>query len=505
VEDTWKVKRNLTLTLGMRWEYYGTVNQATQGNNVLWQGGDNLWTRLQNGGNVTKYHILDHGDKNNYAPRLAAAWDPFGKGNTSIRAGAGIYYDFLPSQLYGGAHFTPPIYLIINNIGPQTPQLTPVYSFGAAASKNDYDGRGSPYQFRYPTGLIERATGLNAKNGSTFAPADITWIDPSLKSSYTPSWSFGIQQVLTPTISIEANYVGNAGRKLYAKYNINRFAGSLLVPGQEGISTRINDSFGAVSYGQSNLTSAYNGLNITVRKRYGRGLLFNVAYTLGHAISTADTFGVNPIDAWNLDLDRGSTGIPQKLASSFIYEAPYLRMGPKALRSVTNGWQISGIWVVQAGGYFNVNCGNTALTYTAATKTVNYNCDYNADGTANERALVPAFGNKLDLSRQNLLVNGVFKTTDFPAPSPGSITGMMAKDFFRGFGSWNLDLSASRNFKLHGFLGEKGMLQIRGEAFNAPNRVNLGGISTTLTSATFGKVTSANNARVFGVNARLEF
>ena len=504
LQDTWKVKPNLTLTYGLRWEYYGTVNQATEGNNVQWVGGDNLWTRIASGANVTRYHILDHGDKNNYAPRLSVAWDPFGRGNTSIRAGIGVFYDFLPSQLYGGAHFTPPIYLIINNIGSQTAPLLPVYSFGAAASKNDYDGRGVPYQFQYPAGL-QKAIGLNAKNGSTYAPASITWIDPSLKSSYTPSWTFGIQQVLTPTMSIDLNYVGNTGRKLYAKYDVNRFAGDLLQPGREGIITRINDSFGSISYGQSNFTSAYNGLNATVRKRLSHGVMFNVAYTLGHAISLSDSFGVNPTDPWNLDLDRGSTGVPQKLASSFIYEAPFLNQGPKAFRAAINGWQMSGVFVVQAGGYFSVNCGNTQLTYTAATKTTTYNCDYNADGTANERALVPAFGNKLDLSRESMLVNGVFKIADFPAPAPGSLTGMMAKDFFRGIGSWNLDLAASRNFKLPWLFGEKATLQIRGEAFNAPNRVNLGGISSTLTSATFGKVTSANNARAFAVNARLSF
>ena len=100
-------------------------------------------------------------------------------------------------------------------------------------------------------------------------------------------------------------------------------------------------------------------------------------------------------------------------------------------------------------------------------------------------------------------MNGVFQKTDFPTPAPGSITGMMAKDFFRSFGNWNMDLAASRNFKLP--LGERTNFEVRGEAFNAPNRVNLGGISTALTSATFGRVTSASNARVFQVSGRLSF
>jgi hypothetical protein len=502
VQDTWKVKPNLTLTYGLRWAYYGMVNQATQGNNVQFSGGTDMWSRIANGANVTKYHILDHGDKNNYAPRLAIAWDPTGKGKTSIRTGFGVFYDFLPSQLYGGAHFTPPIYMVIS--ATPTNGVTPLYAFGDPSAKNNYDGRGAPYRFPYPAS-VTNALGLDSHNGSVFLPASIVWIDPSLKNSYTPSWNFGIQQVLTPTISIEVNYVGNAGRHLYSKYNLNRYAGDLLQPANPGKISYINPSFGAISYGQANLTSSYEGLNATVRKRLSHNAIFNVAYTFGHALSVSDSFDYSPIDAWNTKLDKGSTGTPQRLAASFIYDVPGLRQFGSALKSVTSGWRVSGVFAANSAGYFNVTCGGTLPSYNAATKALTYNCDYNGDNTANERALVPSYGNHLDLSRENLLVNGVFQKSDFPTPAPGSISGMMAKDFFRGFGNWNLDLATSRNFRMPFFFGEKANFEVRGEAFNAPNRVNLGGISTSLTSATFGRVTSASNARVFQLTGRLSF
>jgi hypothetical protein len=211
------------------------------------------------------------------------------------------------------------------------------------------------------------------------------------------------------------------------------------------------------------------------------------------------------MDSWNQKLDKGSTGTPQRLTASFIYEVPHLRMLPKGGQYITNGWALSGVFIANSGGYFNVSCGGTAPSFNATTKVLTLNCDYNADNFAGERALVPAFGNHIDLSRQNLLVNGVFQRSDFPAPAFGSIAGMMSKDFFRGFGNWNLDMAASRNFRLPWFFGEKATLQLRGEAFNAPNRVNLGGINTSLSSATFGRVTGANNARVFAVTGRLSF
>jgi hypothetical protein len=141
---------------------------------VEWRGGNDLWSRIANGANTTRYHILDHGDLNNYAPRLAIAWDPAGKGKTSIRTGFGIFYDFLPSQLYGGAHFTPPIFMIIS--ATPTNGVTPFYTFGNPASKNNYNGRGVPYGFPYPASVVN-ALGLDSKNGSVFLPAGITWID----------------------------------------------------------------------------------------------------------------------------------------------------------------------------------------------------------------------------------------------------------------------------------------------------------------------------------------
>jgi hypothetical protein len=494
IQDTWKAKTNLTVTYGVRWEYYGMVNQATMGNNVEWRGGTDTWSRLMNGANVTKYHILDHGDKNNYAPRLAIAWDPFGKGQTSIRAGFGIFYDFLPSQLYGGAHYTPPLYMIIT-ASKQTAPLLPNYGLGLSGE--------DPYQFPRPKGL-ENVVGLDSKNGSTYARANITWIDPSLRSSYTPSWSFGIQQALTPTMFLDVTYVGNRGRKLYAKYDMNRFAGDLLA---DNYLNRINSSFGSISYGQSNFTSDYNGINVTLRKRTSRGVMFNVSYTAGHAISMSDSFGANPIDAWNTKLDRGPTGVPQKLAGSVIYEIPTWTEAPMVAKQIMSGWQLSGVFTATSGGYFSVTCGSRAFTPVrdSTGKIIgNTGCDYNADGNNNDRPNAPAFGSKLDLSRENLLINGVFKASDFPTPGLGQ-TGNLGRNTFRGLADNNIDLAVSRNFKLPWLGGETSNLQFRAEAFNAPNRVHLGGISTTMTSTNFGKVTSASNARRFAFSLRLSF
>src|SRR5947207_14281283 len=105
----------------------------------------------------------------------------------------------MPSQLYGGAHYTPPIFMLLT-ASAQTAPLLPRYAFGA--SKTD------PFQFPRPLGL-DGIIGLDQRNGSTFARADITWVDPSLKNSYTESMFFGIQRSLTSTLTVEGNYEAN--------------------------------------------------------------------------------------------------------------------------------------------------------------------------------------------------------------------------------------------------------------------------------------------------------
>jgi hypothetical protein len=445
---------------------------------------------------VTGDHILDEGDWNNFGPRLSIAWDPTGKGKTSIRAGVGIFYDFLPSQLYGGAHFTPPIYMLIT-ASAQT-AVQPLYAFGTSET--------DPFNFPRPPGL-QGITGLDKHNGSTFARADITWIDPRLRSSYTESYSFGVQRAVTSTMTVEANYISNQGRKLYAKYNLNRFDGDLIQ--NDGALKRLNPSFGAIDYGQANFTSAYHGGTIAVRQRASRGLMYSVAYTFGRAINYSDGFGggLQIQDPWNLKLDRAVAGynVPQKLAFSAVWAIPGAG-GHLALKQLTTGWQLSGVTILQSGMPFSVTCTTpfTPVRDSARRITGNSGCDYNADGSNFDRPNTPAFGNVIPMDRQSLLA-GVFRASDFPAPGFGGL-GNLGRNVFTNRGLANTDLSVMRNFKLPWFTPEKSDLQFRAEAFNAFNHPNLGGINSNIAGSTFGRVTGISGTpRRFQFGLRLSF
>ena len=499
-EDNWKVLPNLTLTIGLRWESYGKVGQATLGNNVVWNGGGKDFQALiANGRNVTGYNILDNADNNNYAPRFSLAWDPTKQGKMSVRFGTGIFYDTLPSQLYGGAHYTPPIYMLIT-ASKQTAPLLPRYEWG----KSDTN----PFQFPRPFGL-EGAIGLDSKNGSTFARSAITWIDPNLRSSYTMNYFLGLQYALTSTTTVEGNYIGNMGRKLYSKYNVNRFAGDLIQ--NNGTLQRLNTSFGTIDFAQANLTSSYQGANFTVRKRQSHGIMYQAAYTFGKSIGYGASFSgasVTPIDAWNLETMRGLADydIRHKLALSIVYQLPMF--GSSAvLRNTVGGWQISSVNIFQSGTPFSVTCGDSFRPVRDAGGRIvgNTGCDYNADGQTNDRPNAPSFARIEDTSNQHY-INGVFTRSEFPVPGLGAL-GTLGRNTFFNPGDATTNLSLTKNFGIPWFTGgDRGAdLQVRADAFNAFNRVNLNGVNGDMNSTTFGKSTSANAGRMFQFGLRLSF
>jgi hypothetical protein len=380
----------------------------------------------------------------------------------------------------------------------QTAPLLPVYGFGQSAE--------NPYRFPRPLGL-ERAIGLDERNGSTFARSNISWVDPGLRNSYTMNYFAGVQYALTQTTTLEVNYLGNAGRKLYGKWNMNRFAGDLIV--NNGTLRRLNPSFGNIDYGQSNLNSSFDGGTVSVRQRYTRGLLYQVAYTFGKALDYGSSFSggsVLMVDARNNRLNRGIADHhrAQKLAFSAVYEVP-MPAQSAALKAIAGGWQLSGMGILQSGAPFSVNCGDPfrPVRDSAGRITGNTGCDYNADGTNNDRPNAPAFGSVIDMSKQTLLT-GTFRRADFPVPGLG-LVGDLGRNIYRNPGLANLDLALMKVYRAPWFTKEGAQIQVRAEAFNALNRVNLGGISSNMAAATFGRVTGAGAARRFQFGVRLSF
>jgi hypothetical protein len=494
VNDDWKLRPNLTVSLGLRWEVY--ANPWDQDNifvSATFPSGSSYFDRIANMKPVVK-QPHDSVSHHNFLPRLGLAWDPFGKGNTSIRAGFGLFTDRASGQFYRDSSTTLPV-IALASVSKQT-AVQPVYGLATGSA-----GNGTGYTF--PTPVIP--TGLDARNGLIGVPSSSSVWEPNMPTMMTYNYFLGVQHSLFRSWAIEANYVGSTGRHTYMGFDVNRYAGDLLQ--HNGNLTRINTSFADIGYGQARGGSAYNGANVSLKKRYSMGLDMQVAYTYGKAIDYSSSFGLglNVVDANNLKLSRGLSDfdIRQKFSLSLLYETPQVRA--HALTAVLSKWQLGAVTILQSGRPFSVRCTLpfTPVRNSAGTIIGNSGCDYNADGFNYDYPNAPGFGGYLTGIDRSKYLTGIFNASDFGAPSLGQ-TGSLGRNMYFGPGYAQTNFNVVKPFRLK-MLGEQGRLDFRAEFFNLFNRVNLDQPDGSLTSSTFGKSTGALGARNIQLGLRLAF
>ncbi len=344
INDDWKVRPNLTITLGLRWETFfapGDYDNFFTG--MVFNGGNSFQERIANASSVNK-PPLDGTDYNNFAPRVGIAWDPSGKGKYSIRAGVGVFYDRFAGQFFHDAQTFAPVFGLAT-ARKDTPPVVPVYGLSRTTE--------SPWSFPVIPNLVK---GLDPRGGLVGVADERSNADPNMRTQYSINWSLALQFAFLNDFVIETSYIGSVGRKLYQEYDVNRFNGDLL----DGRLDRLNPNFGVIGYAQANGNSAYHGATASIKKRFSRGLDFQVGYTIGKAIDTASSFGrgLNIFDPLRLDLNRGRADfdVRHKIASSIVYELPNPNF-PGALGTLFKGWQLGAVTILQSGPPLSVTCG----------------------------------------------------------------------------------------------------------------------------------------------------
>jgi len=509
VQDDWKVRPNLTLNLGFRYEDFfnpsdgtGKICQMAFPNGS--SGG--LQATIVSGAMTCGSHMFKH-TMNTFSPRVGFAWDPTKEGKMSVRGGFGIFYDRPSDQLSNNYYTNTPIFAL-GSASINTPSNQPVFALGSSSSP--------PYNFPIPPGL---QPGLNAQGGLINGAANVQVVDPNMPVAYMQNWFLGVQRAISTSWVAEVDYIGSAGRHLYATYNVNRFAGDLIQNG--GNFTGLKPGFGGVSYGQANENSHYNGLTAAVKRRFGGGLTFDASYTYSKAIDNSSRLdGPEHVDAFNDKLERGLADfdIRNRLAFTTIWSVPSPH-GSGLLNKVLGNWQLTNVTILQSGPPFSVFCsarfspardssGNVILPITQ-----NNGCDFNADGTNLDYPDTPAFGNtKTGLARSDYL-HGIFScagspfcSSIFPAPGTGA-EGNLGRNTFHGPGYANTDFSVIKNVKVPWFIGTEGAnVQFRAEFFNVFNRVNLTNVNNDLANlSNFGRSTSTYPARDIQFALRLSF
>jgi Carboxypeptidase regulatory-like domain/TonB-dependent Receptor Plug Domain len=446
IQDTWRVTQNFTLDLGLRYEYWGTPE-----NNLQYPAIDPRFGQGLAGATFPSvFSAQEQGDKNNFAPRVGLAYTPhfwpriFGSDKTVIRAGYGIFYDGLFTNILDNTAGTSP-----NGISQQLTSSV---------------GRGIPDA----TGAL---ASLQPVLNST---SSVDTILAHLLNPITHQWNLNIERALPGGFLLTAAYVGTRGEHLFVNTDMNPF--------------EQNTNFGFVTARSNGGDSIYHAGELKMERSFSHGLLLRGAYTYSKFIDDmSEVFTTSGTSSYaanvlNQRSDRGLSAFDRRnrFTMAYLYELPYVHsrdnFAMNVLNAITSGWQTSGTITLSSG----------------APQTINSGLDINGDGHSNDR---PNLGNP----------NAPFTSTGFdgfpfglsaapgtyfpvqtcfftnnpcnPAPAssfhfliPASGNGNIGRNTFisPGFQFWNM--SVQRTVKLK----ERYSFMIRGEFYNAFNHPNLG-------------------------------
>jgi hypothetical protein len=364
-QDDWRVTRNLTLNLGVRYDVELAAQPTVQNPTAFAQGLDTK--KIPN-------------DTNNIAPRVGFAWQPITDKQFVVRGGYGFFYGNTPSIMYGTADSN-------NGINVQT------VTFSASATK--------PLPASYPNAFCvppQPGGGCPAPTGVTLPAPTIYVFNKNYVQPYVEQYNLGVEYQLAKDLSASVGYLGVHGVHLQRTRDINEptteVPTNIPVVGTGQVltfnkltGTRPFTGFGRIFEFESNASSSYNGLILQVNRRFAHNLQMSSSYTWSHVIdNTPDATAVVPVtddaklayDPNNIGLDRsnGNNDVRHRFILSGVWELNYAQgIQSRVLKTLAEGWQLSAIFNAQSGEPY------TALV----------NADLNGDGNSrNERA--PGFG-----------------------------------------------------------------------------------------------------------------
>jgi len=491
-QDDWRVTNRLTVSLGLRWEYYGVPNEksdrginmpafGTEQGYLNTQAGNYDITEGSNNREGIKYLIFDgrqllgEGLWNSYykafAPKVSFAYDLTGDGKTSLRGGWGISYDRTFNNTYENDRFNYPDFTFVTILAyPITPTI-PVTI---------------PTQYISGYGVALR------------------WMMPDLKPQKAHNWLFGIQRELSPNVSIEINYSGSRGSNLGSIQRPNRFTGDAL----DGIANGINPycSISQVNSREQNMRSNYSALTVTVNKRFSDGWSWYTAYTYGNAKDqNSDYFGDNStmeaVCNERLDDEYGYAQFDRRhrLVGGFVWDIPWgKKSGNWAIKNILAGWQVSGTFHYTSGQPF------TIAGYSGST-------DWNYDYDEYDRPLWT--GNNY----QDIIIwrNGTPGWDKSSFGIPAQPTGaddfnyynqsFVPRNAFRWFPTYNLNLAFQKYFAVPMGGGRDLNLQLIAEVFNVFKWLFWDLPPTSWTSSLFGQSQRMSGQRTLQLSLRIMF
>jgi hypothetical protein len=518
-QDDFRLKSNLTLNLGLRWEWDQQAMNLLH--NISVQNVANGFWAPGLPTNVTEIpHIPE--DLNNFGPNIGFAWTPrilkefIGEDKTVIRGGYRVAYD-------------PSYYNIFLNVATSAPVVNAGTIFNVGVPAN-------------ATGKIVQGAYLNLiPLGTNPGARSQTRVSPDFHNPYVEQWSLGVERTISSRISFESRYVGNHGVGNFQTINANPListcsaftgdtctgtAGGLAVQAPQFIPAGVTPctpsgaaagsgsttsrgrpdcNFTLVRTRNNGAWSTYHGLQNELKIRAFHGLTGDFAYTFSKALdNTSEIFSstggnstpiaVNPFDPNRTERGISAESYPHVFTTYLVYELPWKSTQQGFAGRILGGWQVSGTHRYQSGvavtptqntnngdpycdGAFNTNfiggtldsCRpilsnpnapfNTAGRYLNATQLINVStCQSTAPGVVGS-----SFCPLVSPSDVHFIVNNTFAVNALCGGNPFACT--VGRNVTRAQARNQVDMSLQKSFKLHERLG----LTLRGDALNIFN------------------------------------
>jgi hypothetical protein len=508
VEDTWKARKNLTITAGLRYDDSGnpwSKSAATVFGNFYLGTGNTRQEQIQNGYAKPTQNALLHSVNNLFSPRVGVAWDPLNDGKWVIRGGFGMYDNWLTSanvqEEFRGS--PPGLVLPVFFAGSTTP---PIFKLGTSSKP--------AFGFTFPT----FAGGLDAKGGVGGANFAIGGINPLLKSPMANIWSVSVVRQLTRIFAVSGGYAGSHSWNIASNGNaiglvsygvdINVSPGDLIR--NESIAPkRLNSSFGSITYADNDRWANYHGIFVGLKGRFSRGFI-DTSYTYSAARDNALAYPTpdNPGQYYAPAI----YDVPNRFSFSTNYSLKGLNGGHGAVGLLTTGWGLSGTMVYQSGypltpqnnnSYIPI-CQNTSANAPKCPSTLNPavgyapgSGDYNADGNNLDYPDALSYSQSHDNSAW---LKGAIPKSNFAVPTFGS-EGNEKPQQFRGPNFYE----TNANFYKDTPITERVNFQFRFELFNLFNRANYSNVDTNIPDGSFGAATGSHEPRFWQIAGRLSF
>jgi len=530
VEDTWKARRNLTLTLGLRYDDSGnpwSKSEATVFGNFYRGTGSTEQEKVANGVAKPTHNALLSSVNWLFSPRVGFAWDPTSNGQWVVRGGFGIYNNWLTSaNVQEEFRGNPPGLVLPNFVRGGTPtSQAPIFALGT--------GNKPPFGFTFPT----FTGGLNAQGGQVGLSDTIGGINPHLKSPKSDVWALSVERKLGSIFAASVGYSGSHSYNIVGNGNsignvsygvdINAFPGDLInqennsptaLPNPNPI--RLNPGFGQINYADNDRHANYESVYFDFKGRFSRGF-FDASYTRSSSKDDGRSYPNSALLNPGQYYGPSATDAPNRFSLSFNYSLKGLNNGNGAVGHLTGGWGISGTSIFQSGypitvanfnGFVGV-CQSGALTNgagcSASDPVVAYaggSGDYNGDGDNLDYPDATSYSQSHD---NRSWLTGAIPASDFAVPTFGQEGNEKAQKF-RGPNFIETDV----NFYKDTRITERVAFQIRFEFFNLFNRanyawngngVNNGGVDVNFPDANFGKATLSHQPRFWQLGGRISF